>query len=97
VLYTLSLHDALPISHTLTPLLTGTGPRPRFPAAGPASPRPDFTSAANSRGAPSAAWTFSRSAPPRSRRFVYSSPASLANAAASSSEEHTSELQSPDH
>src|SRR5262249_34124585 len=72
----------LNLSHTLTPALPGVPGCGRLTVAG-SSDRGGLIAAANSRGAPSASWTLSRSVPPRSTSPAYSSPASFASPAAS--------------
>src|SRR5207244_12815616 len=81
--YTLSLHDALPISTEAAPPISAAGRSTSIRAASAASPRE------NRRPG------ISRTCPRAPRSSV--PPNSAGGRPAARSEEHTSELQSPDH
>src|SRR5207244_11360698 len=88
-LYTPSLHDALPISHRGR--RAGPVPRSAAAAAGPRQLRAPRGRLRRARGA--SALVVSRPAPPDDE----SRTAPCRGRAPVRSEEHTSELQSPDH
>src|SRR5205823_12912293 len=92
-IYTLSLHDALPISHRSRPDFAGPTPRRRAPTPRTAGPRREtaHTSTRRPAGPGPAPWHAGSSHRPRRRDRA---APGRSRARRVRSEEHTSELQS---